>query len=55
MEENLKNFNACTVLTRLYQIKAEQDGMKDVRVTVTEATPGQIEQMQNRRKEKVGA
>ena len=52
MEENFKNFNACTVLTRLYQIKAEQDGMKDVRVTVTESTPGQIEQMRNRQKEK---
>lgn len=55
MEENFKNFNACTVLTRLYQIKAEQDGIKDVRVTVTEATPDQIEHMKNKQKERVGA
>lgn len=43
--ENFKNFNACTVLTRLYQIKAEQDGLQDVCVTVTEVTAEEAERI----------
>lgn len=45
MEENFKNFNACTVLERLYQIKAEQDGEKDVRIIVTEVTAEEAERI----------